>query len=88
MRDELSYLEPLRRQLAEVLQKQAGSLPSVTLSSNLLAQAESDAQQFKAQKGHVLCVGWGVGSIDCSIEHWLPNLRQPGQIHPNMFAFA
>jgi len=51
VRDELSYLEPMRRQLAEVLQKQAGSLPSVTLSSNLVAQAESDAQQFKAQKG-------------------------------------
>ncbi len=51
VRDELSYLEPMRRQLAEVLQKQAGSLPSVTLSSNLVAQAEGYAQQFKAQKG-------------------------------------
>jgi hypothetical protein len=51
VRDELDYLEPMRRQLAEVLQKQAGSLPSVTLSSNLVAQAESYAQQFKAQKG-------------------------------------
>jgi hypothetical protein len=51
VRDELSYLEPMRRQLAEVLQKQAGSLPNVTLSSNLLAQAENYAQQFKAQKG-------------------------------------
>ncbi len=51
MRDELSYLEPMRRQLAEVLYKQAGSLPSVTLSSNLVAQAENYAQQFKAQKG-------------------------------------
>jgi hypothetical protein len=51
VRDELSYLEPMRRQLAEVLQKQAGSLPSVTLSSNLVAQAENYAQQFKAQKG-------------------------------------
>jgi len=51
VRDGLGYLEVIRRQLAEVLQKQAGSLPSITLSSNLLAQAESDAQQFKAQKG-------------------------------------
>ncbi|MGE3725799.1 MAG: hypothetical protein AB7I41_09620 [Candidatus Sericytochromatia bacterium] len=51
VRDELGYLEVMRRQLAEVLQKQAGSLPSVTLSSNLVAQAESYAQQFKAQKG-------------------------------------
>jgi hypothetical protein len=51
VRDELDYLEPLRRQLAEVLQRQAGSLPIVTLSSNLSAQAENYAQQFKAQKG-------------------------------------
>ena len=51
VRDELGYLEPMRRQLAEVLQKQAGALPNVTLSSNLVAQAESDAQQFKAHKG-------------------------------------
>ena len=51
MRDELGYLEPLRRQLARVLQKQAGTLPNVTLSSSLVAQAENYDQQFKAQKG-------------------------------------
>ena len=51
VRDELGYLEPMRRQLASVLQKQAGSLPNVTLSSNLVVQAEGYAQQFKAQKG-------------------------------------
>ncbi|MGE3725794.1 MAG: hypothetical protein AB7I41_09595 [Candidatus Sericytochromatia bacterium] len=51
VRDELSYLEPMRRQLAEVLYKQAGSLPSVTLSSNLVAQAQGYEQQFKAQQG-------------------------------------